>query len=61
MIFDPQATSYEQMRGLFCENHDPSQGMREGNSDHSRIYSSDARGGLSRIKSFLEALFLWAA
>ena len=37
VIFDPQATSYEQMRGLFCENHDPSQGKREGNSDHSHI------------------------
>ncbi|MCQ3811738.1 MAG: peptide-methionine (S)-S-oxide reductase MsrA [Acidimicrobiia bacterium] len=30
-VFDPEATSYEQMLALFWENHDPTQGMRQGN------------------------------
>jgi peptide-methionine (S)-S-oxide reductase len=30
-VFDPKATSYEEMLRLFWENHDPTQGMRQGN------------------------------
>src|SRR5436309_2508355 len=30
-VFDPDATSYEEMLRLFWENHDPTQGMRQGN------------------------------
>ena len=30
-VFDPGAASYEQMLALFWENHDPTQGMRQGN------------------------------
>ena len=30
-VFDPQVTSYEQMLKIFWENHDPTQGMRQGN------------------------------
>jgi peptide-methionine (S)-S-oxide reductase len=30
-VFDPQQTSYEEMMRLFWENHDPTQGMRQGN------------------------------
>ena len=30
-VFDPGVTSYEQMLALFWENHDPTQGMRQGN------------------------------
>ena len=29
--FDPAVTSYEQMLKLFWEDHDPTQGMRQGN------------------------------
>jgi peptide-methionine (S)-S-oxide reductase len=29
--FDPSATSYDEMLRLFWENHDPTQGMRQGN------------------------------
>ena len=29
-VFDPTLTSYEQMLRLFWENHDPTQGMRQG-------------------------------
>jgi peptide-methionine (S)-S-oxide reductase len=31
VVFDPRATSYEAMLTLFWENHDPTQGMRQGN------------------------------
>src|ERR687889_2838347 len=31
VAFDPQKTSYEAMLKLFWENHDPTQGMRQGN------------------------------
>jgi peptide-methionine (S)-S-oxide reductase len=31
VVFDPQKTSYEEMLRLFWENHDPTQGMRQGN------------------------------
>ena len=31
VVFDPKATSYEAMLKVFWENHDPTQGMRQGN------------------------------
>ena len=31
VVFDPAKTSYEEMLKLFWENHDPTQGMRQGN------------------------------
>jgi peptide-methionine (S)-S-oxide reductase len=31
VVFDPAATSYEAMLTVFWENHDPTQGMRQGN------------------------------
>ena len=31
VVFDPQETSYEELLRLFWENHDPTQGMRQGN------------------------------
>jgi peptide-methionine (S)-S-oxide reductase len=31
VVFDPQATSYGELLRLFWENHDPTQGMRQGN------------------------------
>jgi peptide-methionine (S)-S-oxide reductase len=31
VVFDPAKTSYEAMLRLFWENHDPTQGMRQGN------------------------------
>ena len=30
-VFDPEVTSYDEMLKLFWENHDPTQGMRQGN------------------------------
>ena len=31
VVFDPKVTSYEAMLRIFWENHDPTQGMRQGN------------------------------
>jgi peptide-methionine (S)-S-oxide reductase len=31
VAFDPKATSYAEMLRIFWENHDPTQGMRQGN------------------------------
>ena len=31
VVFDPRVTSYEAMLKVFWENHDPTQGMRQGN------------------------------
>lgn len=31
VVFDPAAVTYERLLQLFCENHDPTQGMRQGN------------------------------
>src|SRR5436309_2668501 len=45
VVFDPQATSLAEMLQLFWENHDPTQGMRQGNDVgtqyRSAIYMAD--------------------
>jgi peptide-methionine (S)-S-oxide reductase len=48
VVFDPKQTSYEDLLRVFWENHDPTQGMRQGNDVgtqyRSAIYtSSDAQ------------------
>jgi peptide-methionine (S)-S-oxide reductase len=45
VVFDPAETAYEEILRLFWENHDPTQGMRQGNDVgtqyRSAIYVSD--------------------
>ena len=40
VVFDPSATSYSEMLKLFWENHDPTQGMRQGNDVGSQYRSA---------------------
>ena len=40
VVFDPEATSYDEMLRLFWENHDPTQGMRQGNDVGSQYRSA---------------------
>ena len=46
VVFDPAVTSYEALLRAFWENHDPTQGMRQGNDVgtqyRSAIYTADA-------------------
>ncbi len=39
VIFDPNRTSYEEMLRVFWENHDPTQGMRQGNDQGTQYRS----------------------
>src|SRR5215475_2284795 len=46
VVYDPKQISYEQLLSVFWENHDPTQGMRQGNDAgtqyRSGIYAFDA-------------------
>jgi peptide-methionine (S)-S-oxide reductase len=60
VVFDPAKTSYEEMLRLFWENHDPTQGMRQGNDVGTQyrstiLYTSEAqREAAERTRSAYE-------
>ena len=43
VVFDPSKTSYEKLLKVFWENHDPTQGMRQGNDTGTRVPVGDLR------------------
>lgn len=66
VIFDPALTSYDALLQLFWENHDPTQGMRQGNdvgsTYRSGIYTyTDAQAAAARASKDLYAARLRAA
>mgnify|MGYP001812397317 FL=1 len=58
VVFDPAVVSYEQLLAVFWENHDPTQGMRQGNDIgtqyRSAIYTLDAAQDTAARKSLPE-------
>jgi peptide-methionine (S)-S-oxide reductase len=63
VVFDPARVSFEKLLGLFWENHDPTQGMRQGNDVgtqyRSGIYAHDAAqrdAALASRRAYQEAL-----
>lgn len=51
VAFDPQQISYSKLLSIFWENHDPTQGMRQGNDRgtqyRSVVYTSDESQGVA--------------
>src|SRR5437763_6549513 len=61
VVFDPQETSYDEILRLFWENHDPTQGMRQGNDAgtqyRSAVYwtSEEQRAAAEASRDMFEA------
>jgi peptide-methionine (S)-S-oxide reductase len=63
VVFDPKRTSYEDLLRVFWENHDPTQGMRQGNDVGTQYrsaiyYTNDAQRDAAELsrKRFQEKL-----
>jgi peptide-methionine (S)-S-oxide reductase len=50
-VFDPAKTSYEEMLRVFWENHDPTQGMRQGNDTGTQYRSGVYCAGADQLEA----------
>lgn len=63
VCFDPEKVSYEELLRIFFENHDPTQGMRQGNDIgtqyRSAVYTTDAEQAAvaQRVRDEFNAAF----
>jgi len=61
VVFDPKVTSYEALLKIFWENHDPTQGMRQGNDMGTQyrsgiyVYSPAQREAAERSRDMFQA------
>jgi len=55
VVFDPQRTSYEGMLRIFWENHDPTQGLRQGNDVGSQYRSGIYTYGEAQEQAAVES------
>jgi peptide-methionine (S)-S-oxide reductase len=59
VVFDPQATSYAAMLRIFWENHDPTQGMRQGNDVGTQYRSAIYATSPSQLEHARESIALY--
>ncbi len=55
VVFDPGRTSYERLLQVFWENHDPTQGMRQGNDVGTQYRSAIYAIGMEQRRAALRA------
>ena len=55
VVFDPAQTSYEELLRLFWENHDPTQGMRQGNDAGTQYRSAIYTYGDEQLRAALKS------
>jgi peptide-methionine (S)-S-oxide reductase len=61
VVFDPEQTSYEELLRLFWENHDPTQGMRQGNDVGTQYRSAVYWTGEAQRKAAEESRAMYEA
>ena len=61
VVFDPQRVSYPELLRIFWENHDPTQGMRQGNDVGTQYRSALYAAGEEQRRAAEEARDAYAA
>jgi peptide-methionine (S)-S-oxide reductase len=60
-VYDPEQTSYEELLRLFWENHDPTQGMRQGNDAGTQYRSAVYWDGEAQRRAAEESRAMYQA